>query len=71
MPLFNWLKSTDGVITGSKILGTSPISIDLAEDREEFTKILQELNIRQPLNGIARNQIQFPDQSCLDLHQES
>ena len=39
-----------------EILGTSPISIDLAEDREEFTKILEELNIRQPLNGIARNQ---------------
>ena len=31
-------------------------SIDLAEDREEFTKILEELSIRQPLNGIARNQ---------------
>ena len=27
----------------------------MAEDREEFTKVLQELNIRQPLNGIARN----------------
>ena len=38
------------------ILGTSPDSIDLAEDREEFTKILEELCIRQPLNGIARNQ---------------
>ena len=56
LPLFEWLKSCDGVRTGSKILGTSPISIDLAEDREEFTKILEELNIRQPLNGIARNQ---------------
>ncbi len=56
LPLFEWLKSNDGVRTGSKILGTSPISIDLAEDREEFTKILEELNIRQPLNGIARNQ---------------
>ncbi|KGF89506.1 MULTISPECIES: carbamoyl-phosphate synthase large subunit [Prochlorococcus] len=56
LPLFEWLKSNDGVKTGSKILGTSPISIDLAEDREEFTKILEELNIRQPLNGIARNQ---------------
>jgi len=56
LPLFEWLKSSDGVRTGSKILGTSPISIDLAEDREEFTKILEELNIRQPLNGIARNQ---------------
>ncbi len=56
LPLFEWLKSNEGIRTGSKILGTSPISIDLAEDREEFTKILQELNIRQPLNGIARNQ---------------
>ncbi len=56
LPLFEWLKSNDGIITGSKILGTSPISIDLAEDREEFTKILEELSIRQPLNGIARNQ---------------
>ena len=55
-PLFEWLKSNDGLRTGSKILGTSPISIDLAEDREEFTKILEELSIRQPLNGIARNQ---------------
>jgi len=55
LPLFEWLKSNDGIITGSKILGTSPISIDLAEDREEFTKILEELSIRQPLNGIARN----------------
>ncbi len=56
LPLFEWLKTNDGFKTGSKILGTSPISIDLAEDREEFTKILEELNIRQPLNGIARNQ---------------
>ncbi len=56
LPLFDWLKSNDGARTGSIILGTSPISIDLAEDREEFTKILEELNIRQPLNGIARNQ---------------
>ncbi|MBO8232046.1 carbamoyl phosphate synthase large subunit [Prochlorococcus marinus str. MU1402] len=56
LPLYEWLKSNDGARTGSKILGTSPISIDLAEDREEFTKILKELNIRQPLNGIARNQ---------------
>ena len=56
LPLFKWLQSNDGIKTGSKILGTSPISIDLAEDREEFTKILEELSIRQPLNGIARNQ---------------
>ncbi len=58
LPLYEWLKSKDGARTGSRILGTSPISIDLAEDREEFTKILKELNIRQPLNGIARNQIE-------------
>ncbi len=56
LPLFEWLKTEEGYRTGSKILGTSPISIDTAEDREEFTKILEELNIRQPLNGIARNQ---------------
>jgi len=56
LPLLECLKSKDGIRTGSKILGTSPISIDLAEDREEFTKILEELSIRHPLNGIARNQ---------------
>ncbi len=58
LPLFNWLKSNEGIKCQSKILGTSPLSIDIAEDREEFTKILAELNIRQPLNGIARNEEQ-------------
>ena len=56
LPLSNWLKSKEGKKCKSKILGTSPHSIDIAEDREEFTKILEELNIRQPLNGIARNE---------------
>ena len=56
LPLSNWLESNDGIKCKSKILGTSPHSIDIAEDREEFTKILEELNIRQPLNGIARNE---------------
>ena len=56
LPLFEWLQSKDGLKSGSKILGTAPISIDIAEDREEFTKILDELDIRQPKNGIARNQ---------------
>jgi carbamoyl-phosphate synthase large subunit len=37
------------------IWGTSPDSIDAAEDRERFEKILRELNITQPANGIARN----------------
>ena len=56
LPLLNWLNTDEGVKSGSKILGTSPISIDIAEDRENFTKILNKLNIRQPLNGLARNQ---------------
>ena len=55
LPIDNWLKTEAGIKTGSKILGTSPIAIDIAEDREEFTKILEELEIRQPHNGIARN----------------
>jgi carbamoyl-phosphate synthase large subunit len=39
----------------SSIWGTSPDSIDAAEDRERFEKILRELDIKQPANGIARN----------------
>ncbi len=38
----------------TEIWGTSPDSIDAAEDREKFEKILQELDIMQPPNGIAR-----------------
>ncbi|WP_343561848.1 carbamoyl-phosphate synthase large subunit [Kiloniella sp. b19] len=38
---------------GIPILGTSPDAIDLAEDRERFQKLLQELNLRQPANGTA------------------
>ncbi len=38
----------------TEIWGTSPESIDIAEDRERFELILRKLNIRQPLNGIAR-----------------
>jgi carbamoyl-phosphate synthase large subunit len=38
-----------------KIWGTSPDSIDIAEDRERFEKVLRELDIRQPPNGIARS----------------
>ncbi|QLE55766.1 carbamoyl-phosphate synthase large subunit [Nostoc sp. TCL26-01] len=38
-----------------KIWGTSPDSIDTAEDRERFEKILKQLNIAQPPNGIARS----------------
>ncbi|MBK1990969.1 ATP-grasp domain-containing protein, partial [Sphaerospermopsis aphanizomenoides BCCUSP55] len=39
----------------TQIWGTSPDSIDMAENRERFEKILQELNIAQPPNGIARS----------------
>jgi carbamoyl-phosphate synthase large subunit len=38
----------------TRIWGTSPDSIDVAEDRERFEKVLQQLNIPQPPNGIAR-----------------
>jgi carbamoyl-phosphate synthase large subunit len=36
---------------GVPIVGTSPSSIDLAEDRERFGNLLHELDIRQPENG--------------------
>ncbi|MEM9219697.1 MAG: carbamoyl-phosphate synthase large subunit [Cyanobacteria bacterium P01_F01_bin.150] len=39
----------------SKIWGTSPDSIDTAEDRERFEQILETLEIKQPPNGIARS----------------
>ena len=35
------------------ILGTSPDAIDLAEDRDRFKKLLDQLHVRQPQNGIA------------------
>ncbi len=40
---------------GAKILGTSPHSIELAEDRKYFAEIIEELGISQPPNGIASN----------------
>jgi len=40
---------------GVKVLGTSPHAIQLSEDREEFAKLLKELDIPQPENGIARS----------------
>lgn len=38
---------------GVNILGTSPESIDIAEDRERFRKLLQKLELIQPENGTA------------------
>ncbi len=40
---------------GVKILGTSPDSIDLAEDRERFAKLLWDLGIPQAASGTATN----------------
>ncbi|MGO4259179.1 carbamoyl-phosphate synthase large subunit [Lysobacter sp. TAB13] len=40
---------------GVPIIGTTPDSIDLAEDRERFQKLVQELGLAQPINRTARN----------------
>ena len=40
---------------GVPIIGTSPDSIDLAEDRERFQKLLEDLGLKQPPNRIARD----------------
>ena len=40
---------------GAPIIGTSPDSIDLAEDRERFQKLLQRLDLKQPPNATARS----------------
>jgi carbamoyl-phosphate synthase large subunit len=56
IPLLRWLASPEGLATGSRIWGTSPESIDAAEDREQFEAILRRLEIRQPRNGLARSE---------------
>jgi carbamoyl-phosphate synthase large subunit len=40
---------------GIPILGTDPDSIDIAEDRERFQKLLYKLKLRQPPNALARS----------------
>jgi carbamoyl-phosphate synthase large subunit len=40
---------------GAPIIGTSPDSIDLAEDRERFLQLVEDLHLRQPPNCTARN----------------
>ncbi|WP_265562857.1 carbamoyl-phosphate synthase large subunit [Sphingomicrobium arenosum] len=40
---------------GIPILGTTPDSIDLAEDRERFAALVNKLGLTQPDNGIARS----------------
>jgi carbamoyl-phosphate synthase large subunit len=58
VPLQQYLKSDEHGQSSDKrtqIWGTSPDSIDAAEDREKFEKILRQLEIRQPPNGMARS----------------
>ena len=59
LPLQKYLESIeadrDASLPKTKIWGTSPDSIDMAEDRERFEKILRQLEIRQPNNGLARS----------------
>jgi carbamoyl-phosphate synthase large subunit len=50
---------------GVPIIGTSPDSIDIAEDRERFQKLLHDLNLKQPPNRIART-----EEAALALAQE-
>ncbi|MCJ7515722.1 MAG: carbamoyl-phosphate synthase large subunit, partial [Dehalococcoidia bacterium] len=40
---------------GVKILGTSPETIDLAEDRDRFRHMMEKLNIPMPESGMASN----------------
>ena len=46
LPLLRELKGKK-----TKILGTSPESIDLAEDRKKFSNLMDDLGIRQPKSG--------------------
>ena len=45
----------DLLAAGAPIIGTSPDSIDLAEDRERFQQLIEKLGLRQPPNRTARN----------------
>ena len=45
--------ASDLEAAGIPILGTSPDSIDLAEDREKFQQLINRLSLKQPENGIA------------------
>jgi len=43
---------------GAPIIGTSPDSIDVAEDRERFQQLVRRLGLKQPANATARNEEQ-------------
>jgi carbamoyl-phosphate synthase large subunit len=46
---------------GVNIIGTSPQSIEIAEDRKLFAAMLTRLNIPQPPNGLATNEAEALD----------
>ncbi|QFY88259.1 carbamoyl-phosphate synthase large subunit [Magnetovirga frankeli] len=50
---------------GAPIIGTSPDSIDLAEDRERFQQMVEKLGLKQPPNRTARD-----DDSAVRLAEE-
>ncbi len=41
---------------GAPIIGTTPDSIDVAEDRERFQKLVTALKLKQPANASARTE---------------
>jgi carbamoyl-phosphate synthase large subunit len=43
---------------GAPIIGTSPDSIDMAEDRERFQLLVRDLQLKQPANATARTEEQ-------------
>ncbi len=43
---------------GAPIIGTTPESIDVAEDRERFSDLVRHLGLRQPANATARTEEQ-------------
>jgi len=55
VPLAEFLGGDTKGDVPTQIWGTSPDSIDTAEDRERFEKILRALDIQQPPNGLARS----------------
>jgi carbamoyl-phosphate synthase large subunit len=55
VPLQEYLTQLGDRTLTTQIWGTSPDSIDMAEDRERFEQILRQLDIQQPPNGMARS----------------
>src|SRR5450756_1789298 len=52
---------------GVPIIGTSPDSIDRAEDRERFQKLLHRLGLRQPANATTRTCLLYTSDAADDL----